>query len=119
MVQLILISRLRNILPAETTLHAKDNFPMSEPSCCFVYLQWNLKDNSKDNRSCLHCCDILACIFVVSMMIPKNERQVEGNSIFDGFTGAFIICSQRESMVIRLLEHSSEAGDPAVKKLSK
>ena len=52
------------------------------------------------------------------MMIPKNERRVEGPLIFDDFTGA-LICPQRESMVSRLLEHSSESGDPAVKKLSK
>ena len=61
---------------------------------------------------------MLACIFSVSMIIPKNERQVDGPSILDDFTGA-LICSQRESMVVRLLEHSLESGEPAVKKSSR
>ena len=116
--QLRSINRLKNILPAGITLHAKDNFPMRERSCCFVHLWRDLKDNSKDNRSCLRSSDMLACISAVSMMIPKNERRVEGPSIFDDLTGA-LICSHRESMVFRLLEHSSESGDPAEKKSSK
>ena len=57
-------------------------------------------------------------MFVVSMKIPKNERRVEGPSIFDGFPGA-LIYSQSETVVIRLLEHLSEAGDPAIKELFK
>ena len=72
--QLILINHLRNILPAGITLHAKDNFPMSERSCCFVHLWQDLNDDSKDNRPCLHSSDILACMFVVSVVIPNNER---------------------------------------------
>ena len=52
------------------------------------------------------------------MMIPKNERQVDGLSILDNFTGA-LICSQREIMVIMLSKCSFESGNPAVKKLSK
>ena len=52
----------------------------------------DLKDNSKDNRFYLHLSDILACMFVVSMMIPQNERRMEGPLIFDGFTG-LLICS--------------------------
>ena len=107
--QLKSINRLKNILPAAITLHAKDNFPMSERSCCFVHLWRDLKDNSNDNRSCLRFSDILACISEVSMIIP---------SIFDDFAGA-LISSQRESMDFRLLEHSSESGNPAVKQSSK
>ena len=57
-------------------------------------------------------------MFVVSIKIPKNERRVEGPSILDGFPGA-LMYSQSETMVIRLLEHLSEAGDPAIKKLFK
>ena len=76
--QLISINCLRNILPAGITLYAKDNFPMSKRSCCFVYLRQDLKDNSRDNRFFLRSSDILACMFVVSMMIPKNERRVQG-----------------------------------------
>ena len=118
MVQLKSINHLKNILPAGITLHAKDNFPMSERSCCLVHLWRDLKDNSNDKRSRLRSSDMLACISAVSMMIPKNERRVEGPSIFDDFTGV-LIYPQRESMVSRLLEHSSESGDPAVKKSSK
>ena len=33
-----------------------------------------MTDNSKDNRSSLHSFDTLSCIFVVSVMVPKNER---------------------------------------------
>ena len=47
-------------------------------------LWWDLKDNSKDNRSLLCSSDTLACIFGVSLMIPKNEGQVDGPSIFEG-----------------------------------
>ena len=57
-------------------------------------------------------------MFVVSMKIPKNERRVEGPLILDGFPGA-LICSQSETVIIRLLGHLSEAGDPAIKKLFK
>ena len=42
---------------------------------------------------------MLACISAVSMMIPENEKRVEGPLIFDGFIGV-LICSQRESMVL-------------------
>ena len=52
------------------------------------------------------------------MIIPKNERRVEGPSVFDDSTGV-LISSQRESMDFRLLEHSSESGYPDVKKSSK
>ena len=48
-----------------------------------MYLWWDLKDNSKDSRSLLCSSDMLVCIFGVSLMIPKNVRQVNGPSIFE------------------------------------
>ena len=61
---------------------------------------------------------MVACIFVVLVMISKSKRQLDGPSILDDFTGK-LTCLQKESMVIRLLKHSFESGDPAVKKSSK
>ena len=61
---------------------------------------------------------MLAYIFTVLMRIPKNERRVDRSLILDDFTGA-LICSQRESMVFRLLKYSLESGEPAVKKSSR
>ena len=52
------------------------------------------------------------------MIIPKNARRVDGPSILDDFTGA-LMCLQRESLVVKLLEHSLESGEPAVKKSSR
>ena len=56
----------------------------------------------KDNRSYLRSSDIFACISLVSMTISKNERQVDGSSTLYDYTGT-LICSQRESIAIRLL----------------
>lgn len=116
--QFILINHIENILPAGITLYANYIFPMRERISCFVHLCQNLKNNREDNRSCLQSSNMVAYIFAVLVMIPKNKRQVDGPSILDDFTG-ILICLQKESMVIRLLKHSFESGDPAIKSSSR
>ena len=83
-----------------------------------MHFRRHLNDNSKDDRSCLRSSDMLACMLLVSMIIPKNYRRVDGPLIFDDFTGG-LMCLQKESMVVKLLEQSLESGEPAVKKSSR
>ena len=118
--QFILINHLENILPAllVSLCMLIIFFPMRERISCFVHLWQNLKNNREDNRSCLQSSNMVAYIFAVLVMIPKNRRQVDGPSILDGFTG-ILICLQKESMVIRLLKHSFESGNPAIKSSSR
>ena len=51
-------------------------------------------------RSFLHSFEMLAFMVSVSMIIPRNKRQVEGPSILDDFTGASMRL-QRESIAFR------------------
>lgn len=90
------------------------NEPMRESNWYLVHLECWSSDCKDDMRSCLHSAEMLAVMVEVSISISRNVRWIVGPSIFDGFTGTFSF-SNNESMAERLLEHSWEAGAPAVK----
>ena len=95
----------RKILPAGTTLHAKDNLPIRESSWRLVHLECCNNDCNDDMRSCSRSSVMLAVMVDVSISIPRKVRQVVGPSTFDGLIGAFILW-HNESMAEKLFENS-------------
>ena len=96
------MSLRRKILPAGTTLHAKDNLPIRESSWRLVHLECCNNDCNDDmTRSSV----MLAVMVDVSISIPRKVRQVVGSSTFDGLIGAFILW-HNESMAEKLFENS-------------
>ena len=65
----------------------------------------------------MHYGEMPAIILLVSITIPKKVSWVDGPSIFEVLIRALIlIFSHSKSLAWRLFEHSTEPGEPAVKK---
>ena len=71
----------------------------------------------EERRYCLCSGEIAAVILSVST-IPKKVSWMDGPSVIEVLIGALIFLHSK-SMAWRLFEHSSEPGEPAVKKLSR
>ena len=67
----------------------------------------------------MHSGEMPAVILSVSLTIPKKMSWVDGPSIFEVLMGALIFLHSGKSMAWRLFEHSTEPGEPAVKKSSR
>ena len=70
-----------------------------------MHLEHCNKDRNDDMRSCLRSSVMFTVIVDASISIPRKVRRVVGPSIFDAFTGEFIL-QHNESITERLLEHS-------------
>ena len=83
--------------------------------CTFVFFQMNCIE---ERISCLHSGEMPEVILSVSITIPKKVSWVDGPSIFDVLIKVLVF-SHSKSMAWKLFEHSTEPGEPAVKKPSR
>ena len=72
----------------------------------------------KERNFCLYSSEMTSLILSVSTKIHKKVTWVDGPSNFKVLIDALIFLHS-ESMAWRLFEHSTEPGEPAVKKLSR
>lgn len=108
----------RNNLPATTTLHAWDSFPINERSSLFLHLCLFLQSCNSCLSWLIFSCGSLNSIRLVSISMPRKVMIPEGPSIFCTFNG---IPSHLHRCIIssKLWRHSFELGGPIVKKSSK
>ena len=116
--QLTSINQRKKMRPAGTTLHAKDNLPISDSSSRFVHFFKVQNEWIAINSDAFHSDEILASIMFVLSTMPRKVRHVVGLSTFSVFIGAPLQL-HRDNIWDRFWWHTLEFAEPAVKKSSR